>query len=93
MKFQEKCEKSYSVKIIQCCLEDGLLFISPSIHFDRLVGLEVASTTSEQEVLRGSILGLGKVLLGFSIRIFSVAVKVSGFVPGWMAISSPLLHE
>ena len=49
--------------------------------FDCLVGLVVASATAELEVL-GSIPGSDKVLLGFSIRNFSVAVTESGFVPG-----------
>ena len=46
-----------------------------------LVGLVAASATAEQGVL-GSIPGSDKVLLGFSIRDFSVTVTVSGFVPG-----------
>ena len=51
------------------------------LYFDCLVGLVVAGATAEQEVL-GSILGSDKVLLGFSISNFSVAVTESGFVPG-----------
>ena len=46
-----------------------------------LVGLVLARATAEQEFL-GSVLGLGKVLLGFSIRSFSVTVTESGFVLG-----------
>ena len=41
----------------------------------------VVSATAWQGVL-GSIPRLGKVLLGFSIRNFSVIVTESGFVPG-----------
>ena len=43
--------------------------------------LVVASATAKQEVL-GSIPGSGKVLLGLSIRNFSVTVTESGFVSG-----------
>ena len=46
-----------------------------------LVGRVVASETVELEAL-GSVTGPDKVLLGFSIRNFSVAVTKSGFVPG-----------
>ena len=43
--------------------------------------LVVASATAEQEVL-GEIPVSGQVLLGFSIRNFSVTVTEAGFVPG-----------
>ena len=45
----------------------------------------VASATAEQGVL-GSNSGSHKVLLGFSIRDFSVTVTESGFVARLMAI-------
>ena len=45
--------------------------------YDCLVGLVVASSTAEQEVL-GSILESDKVLLKFSIRDFLVVVTDSG---------------
>ena len=45
------------------------------------VGLVVASATAELEAL-GSIPGSDKVVLGFSIRDFSVTVTESEFVPG-----------
>ena len=48
----------------------------------------VASATAEQEVL-GSIPGTDKVLLGFTIWNFFVAVAKSGFAPGGMVIGSP----
>ena len=46
-----------------------------------LVGLMVVSATAEQEVL-DSITGWSRVLLGFSIKNFSVAIVESIFVLG-----------
>ena len=70
-----KCGPNLMYVIYLRCFTKDLFYI------DCLVGQRVASATAELEVL-GSIPGSDKVLLGFSIRNFTIAVTESGLVYG-----------
>ena len=61
-------------------------------NYHCIVGLVVASATAEHEV-PGLIPGLGKVLLGLSIKHFSVAVTETGLCARLKAIGSSTFNE